>query len=137
MATAHDIITRAFRALGVLAQGETASAQEANDALVSLNAMVAGWKRRSVDLDIAPFALTTVFTLPALAPITEAEAEEALVWNLAARLAPEYGKSAQDVRAEAARAFAFLQAIYQEVPESECEPMWTFVRTRLGAWWGR
>jgi hypothetical protein len=137
MATAHDLISRAFREIGVLAQGETAAAQEATDALAKLNSMIAGWKRRSVDLDIAPLSLTTTFALPVDAPIGADEAVEAVVWNLAARLAPEYGRPAQMVQMEAARSFAFLQAAYQRVPESEAEPMFTYVRTRLGSWWGR
>ena len=41
--TAGDQITRALRLLGVLAEGETASAATANDALVALNQMVDSW----------------------------------------------------------------------------------------------
>jgi len=42
MATALNIIERALRSIGVLAQGENASAEMANDALVSLNDVLAG-----------------------------------------------------------------------------------------------
>ena len=41
--TAGDQINRALRLLGVLAEGETASAAMANDALVSLNQMIDSW----------------------------------------------------------------------------------------------
>jgi hypothetical protein len=41
--TAGDQITRALRLLGVLAEGETASAAMANDGLVSLNQMIDSW----------------------------------------------------------------------------------------------
>jgi len=43
MATAGDQINRALRLLGVLAEGETASADTANDALVALNQMIDSW----------------------------------------------------------------------------------------------
>ena len=41
--TAGDQINRALRLLGVLAEGETASAATANDALVALNQMIDSW----------------------------------------------------------------------------------------------
>lgn len=43
MATAGDQINRALRLLGVLAEGETASSETANDALVALNQMLDSW----------------------------------------------------------------------------------------------
>lgn len=43
MATAGDQINRALRLLGVLAEGETASADTSNDALTSLNQMIDSW----------------------------------------------------------------------------------------------
>jgi len=42
VATALNIIERSLRSIGVLAQGETASAETANDALTSLNDVLAG-----------------------------------------------------------------------------------------------
>jgi hypothetical protein len=42
VATALNIIERALRSIGVLAQGETATAETANDALTSLNDLLAG-----------------------------------------------------------------------------------------------
>ena len=41
--TAGDQITRALRLLGVLAEGETASPETANDSLVALNQMIDSW----------------------------------------------------------------------------------------------
>lgn len=41
--TAADQINRALRLLGVLAEGETPSASESNDALVALNQMLDSW----------------------------------------------------------------------------------------------
>ena len=43
MATVSDIIKSSLRLLGILAQGETPTAQESADALVSLNDMIDSW----------------------------------------------------------------------------------------------
>lgn len=43
MATAGDIINGALRLLGVLAEGETPSAESSNDALVAMNQMIDSW----------------------------------------------------------------------------------------------
>lgn len=50
MATALNIIERALRSIGVLATGENASADMANDALVSLNDVVAGMANESLTI---------------------------------------------------------------------------------------
>lgn len=50
MATAIDIITRAMRSIGVLASGETPSANQANDALVSLNDLLASLANESLTI---------------------------------------------------------------------------------------
>lgn len=44
MATAGDLIKRALRIATVLASGETPTADEQNDSLVALNAMLSGWQ---------------------------------------------------------------------------------------------
>jgi hypothetical protein len=43
MATAGDIINGSLRLLGVLAEGETPSAETSNDALVAMNQMIDSW----------------------------------------------------------------------------------------------
>lgn len=43
MATAGDIITRALRSLEVIAQGESADANQLSDGLVSLNDLLSAW----------------------------------------------------------------------------------------------
>jgi hypothetical protein len=48
MATAHDIINRALRSIGVLASGESASYEIANDALTSLNDVLSGLANESL-----------------------------------------------------------------------------------------
>lgn len=46
LGTAGDLITLALRTAGVNGVGQTPSAEDANDALVILSAMVAGWQRK-------------------------------------------------------------------------------------------
>lgn len=50
MATAADIIKRALRLIGALATGETPSAAEQADGLVSLNSMLDAWRNESLSV---------------------------------------------------------------------------------------
>lgn len=46
MTTAADIITQALKAAGVIGSGQPASAEDTNDALFHLNAMIGQWNRK-------------------------------------------------------------------------------------------
>jgi len=48
MATATQLISRALTSLGVLAAGETATAEESSNALVSLNDMIQSWSNENL-----------------------------------------------------------------------------------------
>ena len=48
MATANELITRALRRLGILAEAETPSANTASDCLVLFNEMMAGFPTRGI-----------------------------------------------------------------------------------------
>lgn len=50
MATAGDQINRALRLIGVLAEGETPTADTSNDALVALNQMIDSWSTESLSM---------------------------------------------------------------------------------------
>ena len=50
MATAGDQITGALRLIGMLAEGETASAETANDALLALNQMLDSWSTEELSI---------------------------------------------------------------------------------------
>lgn len=55
MSTARDLINSSFRLIGVLAGGETASAQEMNDALATLNDMIDSWSNERLTIfNVAP-----------------------------------------------------------------------------------
>lgn len=83
--TAISIINRALRLVGVLDAAEAATGIDAQNALDTMNAMLAEWFRADVGLPEYQFAaLTTVIA-------TDAADREAIAYTLAARIAPEYG----------------------------------------------
>lgn len=87
MATASDIISRAKRLIGVLDAGQAMEADDAQDALDTLNAMFAEWHEAGIGLpDYEITSLTDTLA-------TDAADREAIAYQLAARMAPEYGVS--------------------------------------------
>lgn len=48
MATARDIITKALQKIGAVTKSETVSADEANDGLSALNALISSWSNESL-----------------------------------------------------------------------------------------
>lgn len=62
MATAGDIINGSLRLIGVLAEGETPSAETANDALVAMNQMLDSWSTERLSIFSTQ---DQVFTWPA------------------------------------------------------------------------
>lgn len=85
MATAAHIISRALRIMGVLDPTEAPAAEDFQTALAAFNAMMARWEANGLALGWAPVSAPGNETgLPA-------EAEDAVVSNLAMRLGPEYG----------------------------------------------
>jgi hypothetical protein len=81
-----QIITSALRLIGVLSEGETASAEQAEDALAAMNDLFAQWDGNGID--IGHFPQTDV---NATSPIFN-DAMQAAKYNLAIVLAVEYGK---------------------------------------------
>lgn len=114
MATAGDIVNRALRLLGVVGIGYAAAAEEMQEGLAAFTAMMAAWENEGVYLGpIAgdPLAVATDIPLPP-------SHEEALQYNLAKRLAGEYGRALKPEQLEIAEnGFRALQAAYAEVPE--------------------
>ena len=66
MATVRDIITRTYKRLRVIAEGETPSASAMSDGLDALNDMIYSWATDGVDVLSQGFALndTFVFWVP-------------------------------------------------------------------------
>ncbi len=83
--TARDLITMSLRSLGVLHSGETPSAEEANDGLDTLNQMLNSWIYEGIDLEY-----TTISSLNTELPYPDDHIGP-FRWNLALRMAPDYG----------------------------------------------
>jgi len=83
MATALDIVTRAYRKAGIGGMGETISAEMSAEGIDALNAMIHGWKLQGVDTTHTDIAITDTFPLAS-------EYEEGTVYLLASRLSPDF-----------------------------------------------
>lgn len=92
MATVLDIVNRAFRKIGVKAEDEALTADQIANGVDALNAMMATWPVRGINAPTG-FPLTSSSTFP-----LEPWADEPTTYCLAARLAPDYGLPAPDVR---------------------------------------
>jgi hypothetical protein len=101
MATANDIVSRALRLLGVIASGETIEASTGADALAVLNALLAEMHEAGIGLpDYSFTGLTDTLA-------SDAADQEALAYQLAIRIAPEYGLSLSPEAAAIARVSMF------------------------------
>jgi tail accessory factor len=89
MTTAIQIISRALRLIGVADAAEAIEANDAQDALETLNAMLAEW--HEAEIGLPDYALATTETELA----SDAADREAIAYQLALRIAPEYGKTVQ------------------------------------------
>lgn len=117
MATALDIIQDSLRRLGVLAQGETATAQDAADALTRLNDMLAAFETEAIDYLHVPFtALTNTVPMP--------ESEHGHIKALlAVALAPDYDRVPHPLLMQQAQAAErALIARYAKPLEAEFDP---------------
>lgn len=84
MAIVSAIINRSLRLLNAIDAGSATPALDSQTAIVALNAMLTGWESNGLAMGWANVA-TVDDTMPTLD-----EDEEAIVYNLAMRLAPEY-----------------------------------------------
>ena len=84
MTTALKVIARALRLCKVLDAGEAVEAEDSADALDVLNAMLAEWHFAEIGLPDYSLALTDTLA-------SDAADREAIAYQLAIRLAPEYG----------------------------------------------
>lgn len=85
MATANEIVSRALRLLGVIASGETIEASTGADALSVLNALLA--EMHEAGIGLPDYSFTGLADTLA----SDAADQEALAYQLAIRIAPEYG----------------------------------------------
>lgn len=85
MPTVLAVVTRALRLLRVVDPTETPQAEDVATAIAALNPMVARWEANGISIGWSPVSSGDE-DLPA-----PAEAEQAITFNLAATLRPEYG----------------------------------------------
>lgn len=88
MTTAAHVVSRALRLIQVIDQHQDVGAREMETAIVALNAMLRRWEADGISLGWVPVNNPVdVLSLPE-------EAEEAVAYNLAVKLASEYGVAA-------------------------------------------
>lgn len=115
MADVADLIRRSLQKMGVLADGESATASQQSDAFLALKAMLDSW--RAEGLDAPSYTATT----------DEVDAppgyERAMLYNLCLELADDYGYApTQSVGSNAAEG-KFLIKRTEHVPDyMECDP---------------
>lgn len=85
MAKVYDTIARALRLLRVVDARQALSASDLSTGIVALNAMMQRWEADTLALGWSP-----VSSPDDALPVPQ-EAEEAVAYNLAVRLRPEYG----------------------------------------------
>jgi hypothetical protein len=88
MTTAADIVERACRKIGVKAEGETLSADQMAHGLSVLNDMLAARRLDGINTVLPEMAADDEFQLPR-------EFHEGTIYNLAARISPDYMVPAQ------------------------------------------
>lgn len=104
MATVHDIVTRALRLLRVIDAHSPPEAQVMADSIGALNAMMQRWEANGLAL-----GWQAVENPAELVPAPP-EAHEAIAYNLAVRMRPEFGANLEpDVVGVASEGLASLQ----------------------------
>lgn len=105
MATARDIVERAYRKIGVVASDEAMTADQAQNGMDTLNMMMHGWMLDGIDVAHVDMDLADQFTLPP-------EFQEGTVYLLANRIAPDQSRNPVEERRFRNR----LSAAYMIVP---------------------
>jgi P22 tail accessory factor. len=107
MATASQIIRRALRLIGAIDASEALSASDAQDALETLNAMLAEW--HEAEIGLPDYSLSSITDELA----SDAADREAIAYQLALRVSPEYGLPiTRDVAEMAQSAMARMRLRY-------------------------
>lgn len=104
MATVNDIVTRAYRKIGVVAHDEAMTADQGADGLSAFNDMLSAWALDGITLDPAftDAVLTDTF------PLAD-KYREGVTYLLASRLSPEFS---MPVGFDAMDFFRKIQASY-------------------------
>ena len=143
MVTVADIIAQAYRKIGTVGHGQTATGEQAEAGLDAYNNMVQAWRLDGIDLynaslawtslartsplDDAPDSLATdTFPLPA-------SFREGTVFCLASSLSPEYSLPPQfDVNSFK----SMMRAALVVIPTSDIDPAMTYLTSRVWPGYG-
>ncbi len=112
MATVNDIVTRAYRKIGVVATDEPMTADQAQIGEDALNMMMHALTLDGIDVAWNDAVLADQFAM-------EPAFHEGIVYMLAARLAPDFSVPSFDDSAFKRR----LAAAYLIVPDAQIDPM--------------
>jgi hypothetical protein len=110
MTTYRDIVNKSLRELGVLHSGEVASDDEGAAGLTALNQMLNSWIYDGIDMEhTTATGLTDTISYPD-------DHHSAFAYNLALRLAPQFGISPSPVLlAMASQGFRAMQGRYLKI----------------------
>lgn len=97
-----------MRKIGVVAEDEALTADQAAHGTAVLNRMIAGWELQGVQVGWRETEISEVVDLPL-------SLHEAVIFCLAERLGPDYTRPAPD----ATRHFRAIQAAYMIIPDME------------------
>ena len=113
--SARDTITRALKRLGIVAEMETVSSDQANDALIALNDMLNGFRAMGIQYAHRDLTLDDNLNVP-----DEQTRNVALM--LCRELADDYGKALSPSLAESITTAAqSLKAYYLVLPKAQVD----------------
>ena len=124
MATTRDILTRAYRKIGVVAEDEEMSGDQSANGLSALNMMMHGWELFGINVLHADLDVSDEFPL-------DAKFHEGTVFLLADRLAGDNRQPAPD----ADMFLRALQAAYMQIETVDLEPSVVFSPSRGRRMW--
>jgi hypothetical protein len=117
MSTAIDVITRSLREIGVLAQNQSATAFQGQQGLDDLKMMIASWELDGISMGDGSGLTSSATELPYPENHTDA-----IMYNLAVRSAPKYGRAVKDATGTLAeRGYRALQAAYGSLIDMEID----------------
>lgn len=113
MATATAVVSTALRKAGILAAGQTASAEELDDGLETLNDMMNAWSLDGIDIGWSDVALADTLPVPD-------EYLRCIKYSLAVELCSEYGKQApQEISIIAGKSKSDIRKSLVSIPAPE------------------
>jgi hypothetical protein len=117
MSTAIEVINRSLREIGVLAQNESANAFRTQQGLDDLRGMIASWELDGISMGDGTGITSSTTELPYPENHTDA-----IMYNLAVRSAPKYGRQVKDTTGTLAeRGYRALQAAYGSLIDMEID----------------